>query len=45
MLGKNVLMMRDLLMKVPISLRKLNLLVGIEATTSSQTTTFQPTIL
>ena len=43
-MGINVLLMKDLLMKVPIWLRKLSLLMGIEATSSSQTTTFQPTI-
>ena len=42
--GKNVLLMRELLMKVLIKLRELILLMGIETTTSSQTTTFQPTI-
>ena len=31
-------------MKAPIKLKKLSLLVGIEAITSIQTTTFQPTI-
>ena len=44
MLGRNVLQMRDLIMKVPIRLRKLSLLMGIEVITLSQTTTFQPTI-
>ena len=44
MLGRNMLLMRDLLMKVPIRLRKLIFLMGIEAINSSQTKTFQPTI-